>query len=40
MPHIFRHGHVVNAPLSGVPVPMIQKQGEAQEAPILVGMVT
>ena len=25
-PHILRHSHVVNALMSGVPVPMIQKQ--------------
>jgi hypothetical protein len=31
MPHILRHSHVVNALMVGVPVPMIQKPGGAQE---------
>jgi site-specific recombinase XerD len=31
-PHILRHSHVVNAFMAGVPVPMIQKPGGAQEA--------
>jgi hypothetical protein len=30
--HILRHSHVVNALMSGVPVPMFQKPGGAQEA--------
>ena len=31
-PHIRRHGHMVNALMTGVPVPMVQKQGRAHEA--------
>ncbi len=31
-PHILKHDHVVNALMAGVPVPMIQKPGGAQEA--------
>ncbi|MFZ3148168.1 MAG: tyrosine-type recombinase/integrase [Methanothrix sp.] len=31
-PHILRHSHVVNALIAGVPMPMIQKPGGAQEA--------
>jgi integrase len=31
-PHILRHRYVVNALMAGVPVPMIQKPGGAQEA--------